>query len=145
MLTIVDEGGGGVQEPLILADVICEQPLKDFFPRPVDFSLPPAHPADFYPCIALWPKISAPCIHGLWYKPKYYNSTLLKEMVYFDFFANFFFFLFLAMSTAPGVKKVRWETGNVLKLFVKPIDSNLFSQTNPNIKLFNHRSGKQFH
>ena len=27
MLTKADEGGGGVQEPLILADVICEQPL----------------------------------------------------------------------------------------------------------------------
>ena len=27
MLTIADGGGGGVQEPLILADVICEQPL----------------------------------------------------------------------------------------------------------------------
>ena len=27
MLTIADEGGGEVQEPLILADVICEQPL----------------------------------------------------------------------------------------------------------------------
>ena len=29
MLTIADGGGGGVQEPLILADVICEQPLSD--------------------------------------------------------------------------------------------------------------------
>ena len=28
MLTKSDEGGGGVQEPLILADVICEQPLN---------------------------------------------------------------------------------------------------------------------
>ena len=28
MLTIAD--GGGVQEPLILADVICEQPLNIF-------------------------------------------------------------------------------------------------------------------
>ena len=28
MLTIAD---GGVQEPLILADVICEQPLRYFF------------------------------------------------------------------------------------------------------------------
>ena len=27
MLTIADEGGGGVYEPPILADVICEQPL----------------------------------------------------------------------------------------------------------------------
>ena len=27
MLTIADGGGGGVQEPLILAEVICEQPL----------------------------------------------------------------------------------------------------------------------
>ena len=27
MLTIADEGGGEVQEPLILADVIWEQPL----------------------------------------------------------------------------------------------------------------------
>ena len=27
MLTIADGGGRGVQEPLILADVICEQPL----------------------------------------------------------------------------------------------------------------------
>ena len=27
MLTIADEGGGEVQEPLILADVICEQSL----------------------------------------------------------------------------------------------------------------------
>ena len=27
MLTIADGGGGGVQEPLIWADVICEQPL----------------------------------------------------------------------------------------------------------------------
>ena len=26
MLTKADEGGGGVQEPMILADVICEQP-----------------------------------------------------------------------------------------------------------------------
>ena len=25
---LLTEGGGGVQEPLILADVICEQPLK---------------------------------------------------------------------------------------------------------------------
>ena len=33
MLTIADgggTGGGGVQEPLILADVICEQPLKSY-------------------------------------------------------------------------------------------------------------------
>ena len=28
MLTKADEGGRGVQEPLILADVICEQTLK---------------------------------------------------------------------------------------------------------------------
>ena len=27
MLTIADGGGRGVQEPMILADVICEQPL----------------------------------------------------------------------------------------------------------------------
>ena len=26
---LLTEGGGGVQEPLILADVICEQPLTD--------------------------------------------------------------------------------------------------------------------
>ena len=31
MLTIADEGGGGVYEPPILADVICEQPLIDTF------------------------------------------------------------------------------------------------------------------
>ena len=31
MLTIAD--GGGVQEPLILADVICEQPLTSKFSR----------------------------------------------------------------------------------------------------------------
>ena len=30
MLTIADGGGRGVQEPLILADVICEQPLIIF-------------------------------------------------------------------------------------------------------------------
>ena len=30
MLTIADGGGGGIQEPLILADVICEQPLTAF-------------------------------------------------------------------------------------------------------------------
>ena len=29
MLTIADGGGRGVQEPLILADVICEQPLME--------------------------------------------------------------------------------------------------------------------
>ena len=28
MLTIDDEGGGEVQEPLILADLICQQPLS---------------------------------------------------------------------------------------------------------------------
>ena len=26
---MLTEGGGGVQEPLILADVICEQPLRN--------------------------------------------------------------------------------------------------------------------
>ena len=29
ILTIAIADGGGVQEPLILADVICEQPLKN--------------------------------------------------------------------------------------------------------------------
>ena len=29
MLTIADGGGGVVQEPLILADVICEHPLMN--------------------------------------------------------------------------------------------------------------------
>ena len=33
MLTIADEEGRGVQEPLILADVICEQPLKDILDK----------------------------------------------------------------------------------------------------------------
>ena len=31
MLTIADEVGGWVHEPLILADVICEQPLNSKF------------------------------------------------------------------------------------------------------------------
>ena len=37
MLTIADGGGRGVQEPLILADVICEQPLNTlwFLPSPI--------------------------------------------------------------------------------------------------------------
>ena len=30
---LLTEGGGGVQEPLVLADVICEQPLTTFLGR----------------------------------------------------------------------------------------------------------------
>ena len=88
MLTIADGGGRGVQEPLILADVICEEPLTDEMSVNNHFTIigirtiSRYHPLQSSKIVKAWHYVSSVCNHlnisDCWFR-EYESETFASQ------------------------------------------------------------------